>query len=418
MIKSIYLALGFTIFIFPFYSYAENETWNTKNIRLKHEYQHIVFSNLNKFVKKVEVENNDEFCLDEKDKQKNYKRIVDKDGIKKYIEKNVAPIINQEKNDVTISVDEKGSVVFDGFAQRGKKVNIEETVNSIENAIKEDIYYVTISVDTTDPKVTVNSDELKKMGITELVAVGRSDFNGSSKNRIINIMAGANKFNGHIIPSNDVFSFTDKLGPINASTGYVKELVILGNKVLPDYGGGLCQVSSTSYRGAMIAGMEIVERHNHSYAVDYYEPAGSDATIYVGHKDFKFKNTADSALLMQTKRGGKNNKELFFIYYGTKTNRDVNIFGPLKNNYRAPLATKITYDESKPPNYSQTVSHRVTGFNASFFREVKENNKELYKDNFFSKYQARGTWIIRGAKEEPKEVEEVQEDTNEQTENI
>jgi vancomycin resistance protein YoaR len=417
MIKSIYLALGFTIFMFPFFSLAENEAWNTKNIRLKHEYQHIIFSNLNKFIKKVEVKNNDEFCLDDENK-KMYTQVVDTDGIKKYIEKNIVPIINQDQKNVTISMDDKGNILFDGFAQRGKRVNIEETINSIENAIKENIYYVTISVDITEPNINIDSEELKNRGIKELVAVGRSDFNGSSGKRIINIMAGSSKFNGHIIPKDSVFSFTDKLGPINSSTGYVKELVILGDKVLPEYGGGLCQVSSTSYRGAMIAGMEIVERHNHSYAVDYYEPAGSDATIYVGHKDFKFKNTSNSDLLLQTKRGGKNNKELFFIYYGTKTNRDVNIFGPLKNNYRKPLATKITYDESKPSNYSQTVSHRVTGFNASFFREVKENNKELYKDNFFSKYQARGRWVIRGAKEEPKEIEEIKENTIEKTESI
>ena len=61
-------------------------------------------------------------------------------------------------------------------------------------------------------------------------------------------------------------------------------------RVVESYGGGICQVSSTLYNAALYANLEIVERYNHSYVVNYV-PEGRDATVAYGGKDFKFKNT-------------------------------------------------------------------------------------------------------------------------------
>ncbi len=419
----------------------QEQEWNEESIRLKYEYQHFVVKDVKQFIStkyKKDIssnssETNSEFCLSDEEKERieedeknensensensekmkenNIKiKSVNISAIEDYLEKNIAPIVNQEKVDVTISKDENGEIIFEGYGQIGVTLNISKSAKLIEAAIKNNVAYVSLAVEKKEPIVTVNDEELKKQGIIELVSVGRSNFSGSSYKRIINVTNGASKFNGHIIKKGEIFSFTTQLGEIDGSTGYVKELVILGNKVLPEYGGGLCQVSSTSYRGAMLAGMEIVERHNHSYAVNYYAPHGSDATIYSGVKDFRFKNTSDGDILIQTRRGGHNNNELFFHYYGTKPKRDVKIFGPLKTNYRSPPATKITYDASRPAGSSQTVSHRVTGFNSQFLRIVKENDEILYDDKFLSRYQARGTWIIKGGAKPEKKKEETKDD--------
>ena len=404
------LSATFFFCFFGFFSaFAEKpyEEWNTGNITLKMEYQHFTLKNAEKYVINTSTEENIsnnkiDFCLDEESdtditKSNATKKDIDIELIKGYLEKNIAPNINQDISNVLIYKDENGNIAFDGYAMKGRTLDIEESAKMIVYAIKNNVSYVSLLVDIEEPEVVVDDQELKDSGIIELVQVGRSNFEGSSKNRIHNVMTGASKFNGYVIPKGSTFSFTDQLGAINASTGYVKELVILGDKVLPDYGGGLCQVSSTAYRGAMLAGVEIVERHNHSYSVDYYAPYGSDATIYVGHKDFKFKNTTDGDLLMQTRRGGINNEELFFIYYGTKPKRDVKIYGPLIQNYRSPPATKVTYDSNMAPGTSKTVSHRVTGFDSYFYRSVEEDGENLYYDRFHSPYQARGTWIIKGA---------------------
>jgi len=56
-----------------------------------------------------------------------------------------------------------------------------------------------------------------------------------------------------------------------------------------NYGGGICQVSSTIYNAVLRANLEIVERYNHSSVVSYVDP-GLDATISYGSRDLKFTN--------------------------------------------------------------------------------------------------------------------------------
>ena len=59
-------------------------------------------------------------------------------------------------------------------------------------------------------------------------------------------------------------------------------------------GNGTCQIASTIYNTALLAGVEIVERHQHGNQLAYV-PGGRDATVVSnGNKsllDFKFKNT-------------------------------------------------------------------------------------------------------------------------------
>ncbi len=56
-----------------------------------------------------------------------------------------------------------------------------------------------------------------------------------------------------------------------------------------DYGGGVCQVSSTLYNSVLYAGLEIVNVKNHTIPSSYV-PKGRDATVADSGIDFLFKN--------------------------------------------------------------------------------------------------------------------------------
>ena len=160
--------------------------------------------------------------------------------------------------------------------------------------------------DSTELPVLISEPAVKlsgtnSLGINELVAVGESDFSGSPNNRIVNIKVGAAKFNGIIIKPGDEFSFNQYLGDVDAEHGFLPELVIKATGLVPEFGGGLCQVSSTVFRAAMNAGFPIKERRNHSFAVRYYAPQGTDATIYPGVTDIRFLNDSGGHVLIRTK---------------------------------------------------------------------------------------------------------------------
>lgn len=112
--------------------------------------------------------------------------------------------------------------------------------------------------------------------------------------RIDNINLAISKLNGVIIENGAEFSFNNTIGPMHEGNGFKKATGFDSNgKKIKISGGGICQISSTLYNCALIAGFDITERHPHSRRV-YYVPKDKDATILYGSLDLKFVNNSGS----------------------------------------------------------------------------------------------------------------------------
>lgn len=182
------------------------------------------------------------------------------------------------------------------------------------------------------------------LGIIELIGHGESIFKGSPKNRRHNIATGVEKLTGVIVAPGEEFSFNKNICPVDKSTGYLPELVIKSNDTVPEYGGGLCQVSSTVYRAAMDAGLKIIQRKNHSYAVQYYALPwghGADATTYCGGVDFRFQNDTPGSILIWPHF--EETDKLVFDFYGTKDGREVTLEKPTQYDKKSNGAMKATW---------------------------------------------------------------------------
>jgi vancomycin resistance protein YoaR len=197
---------------------------------------------------------------------------------------------------------------------------------------------ISLPVIVSTPAITLA--DTNELGINQLVAVGESDFSGSPANRLVNIRVGAKKFNGLIIKPGEEFSFNKFLGDVDEANGFLPELVIKRTGLVPELGGGLCQVSSTTFRAAMNAGLPILERRNHSFPVRYYAPQGTDATIYPGVVDLRFTNDLPSHMLIRTRIAGN---KLFFEFYGTKDDRQVAFDGPRQYDKKPDGAMKASW---------------------------------------------------------------------------
>ncbi len=170
-------------------------------------------------------------------------------------------------------------------------------------------------------------------GITERIGMATTPFTGSPRNRISNIKNGVKFLTGTIVPAGGEFSTLGTLGVIDNTTGYLPELVIKGDRTIPEFGGGLCQVSTTLFRAVMNAGLPVTARRNHSYRVSYYENDGNgrvigpglDATIYEPNLDFKFLNDTDHPVLIIGSVAGD---KVTFELYGTSDGRTSLVDGP------------------------------------------------------------------------------------------
>lgn len=333
---------------------------------------------------------------------------LDSAKIRDYLSSVIAPAIYREKTDVTISMDADGKVSFEGTGLYGRQLDVETATKMLEYALSHGFTYVNLPLLRQDPVVTVLSEELKKMGVKELIAGGETDFSNSPRNRIININNGLSKFVGHIVKPGEEFVFGNVLGPVDASTGFLQELVIKGDKTLPEYGGGLCQVSTTAYRAVLAAGFPVTARRNHSYAVSYYKPLGLDATVYPPSVEMQFVNDTPNYFVMQSFTVGS---KAYYNFYGTKTNRTVRMIGPYYSAWSSPPAQKTEYSDKMAPGEVKVVGHAVPGVNVTWYRYVTYNDEQVkdeatgeekpksFLETIYSKYQARPNYYIRGAED-------------------
>lgn len=138
--------------------------------------------------------------------------------------------------------------------------------------------------------------------IPKLLSSFTTNFNPNDKNRTVNLKLAAAAINEIRIAPGVEFSFNNAVGVRSPQRGYLKAIIFSsGDKVL-GYGGGICQVSSTLYNAVLEAGLRITERHPHGQKVDY-APAGRDATVVYGVKDFRFINSLDKLLIIKTTVG-------------------------------------------------------------------------------------------------------------------
>jgi len=205
----------------------------------------------------------------------------------------------------------------------GQEVDVEKTQELWEQELIKG-ERIELGVAVTEDQPTAQMAELNNFGIKELLGVGKSNFKGSPQNRRHNIKVGAAAVNGTLIAPGEEFSLLKVLGKVDAASGYLPELVIKGNKTVPEYGGGLCQIGTTTFRGTLAAGLPVTQRQNHSYQVTYYANEkglpGTDATIYDPRPDYRFKNDMATHVLIITRIEGD---LIFFEYWGTKDGRQV-----------------------------------------------------------------------------------------------
>ena len=121
---------------------------------------------------------------------------------------------------------------------------------------------------------------------------------GGNAGRTDNLYMAAKYLDRTILAPGDVFSFNKVTGPRTFERGYSMAPVVGGMGI----GGGVCQVATTVYNVAMIADMEIVERHPHSIRVGYVPP-GKDATV-TNYIDFKFRNSTEKFIQIRSGAGG------------------------------------------------------------------------------------------------------------------
>lgn len=254
--------------------------------------------------------------------------------------------------------------------QIGTRVDINATYMYLPQELKEmGELSVLIALESVNPHV--NPEDFRNLG---QLAVYSTQYNAGEVNRSHNLHMAASSIDNCILKAGEVFSFNKRVGSRSSEKGYRDAMVVVGDKFEPGIGGGICQVSSTLYNSVLLAGLEIVERHNHGLSVSYV-PLGRDATVVYGVQDFRFRNNTDSPLCIKANAAG--GKLTITIYGNTDYKKNIRVYAVIDKTI--PYDTVTEADKNLAPGTEIIERHGLPGYVVRAFRQYTDARGKIVK---------------------------------------
>ena len=206
----------------------------------------------------------------------------------------LAVLTDRHSRDASLLVQFKTKKVELVPAIEGRKLDVEKSVaQAFKLPQKQMNFVIDLVFETQKPKITDDH----YAGINTMLATYSTHFKPWDDNRNANLRLATSRIHGTVLKPGEVFSYNKSVGHRTQQEGFRMAPVILDGKLVPDWGGGVCQVSSTLYNAALLADLDVVDRSNHGRAIGYV-PLGFDATVVDGLIDFKFKNNLKRPVLL------------------------------------------------------------------------------------------------------------------------
>lgn len=232
----------------------------------------------------------------------------------------------------------------------------------------------TVPLKVLYPKV--KTSDIGMEAFPNLLAQYSSNYASSNSNRANNVALAASKINGIVLMPGDVFSFNGTVGKRTPQAGFKVAGVYVAGKVTSDYGGGICQVSSTLYNAVLRANLEIVERTNHQFDVGYV-PISTDATVSWGAPDFKFKNSRNYPIKIVATTANRN---VYVKVYGLKEEGDFDVEIVSYRTGSIPFTTTYTTDANLATGETKVIQSGSNGARAEAYRVLKKNGKVVSRE--------------------------------------
>ncbi len=275
----------------------------------------------------------------------------------------------------------------------GRGLDVYSTINTVNEKIAAGEHSANLTLVINEPEVGDDATGAE-LGITENLVTYTSYFRGSTNERLQNIQTAAANFHGLLIAPGETFSMASVMGNVSLDTGYAEAWIIFGGRTIKGVGGGVCQVSTTLFRTAFLAGFPIVERHPHAYRVGYYEQtaggldedyAGLDATVFVPMVDFKFVNDSPYWLLMET-YFYPNSRSLTWKFYSTSDGRSVDWDTTGPENVIEPPDPLFEENPDLENGEVKQVDWAAEGADVTVTRTVTRDGQIILSDSFYTHY--------------------------------
>lgn len=284
---------------------------------------------------------------------------------------------NQDAVNVSLKRENGVFQVVEG--QTGYKLDVETSIDTVYDYLTAqwngEAAQIPLNIAVEEPKGS--AEELAQ--VKDIIGTFTTSFSTSGTSRSANVTNGCSRINGTTLYPGEEFSTYQTVAPFSQANGYYMAGSYLNGKVVDSIGGGICQVSTTLYNAALLAELEITERHNHSMIVTYVDPSADAAIAESSGKDFRFVNNTDTPIYIE---GVIKNKNITFNIYGKETrssNRKVTYESEILETINPP-ADQIYQDTTQPIGYFLKGDSAHIGYKARLWKVVTENGVEVSRE--------------------------------------
>lgn len=297
--------------------------------------------------------------------------------------------VDRQPQNATVKVE--GDEVTPIAGKKGRRLDLERTKQVLLAALQDPTTsLVPLVVEEQAPTITV--DDLKHFDT--VLASYTTRYNTGQKNRSHNIELAVKALDRTVVKPGEVFSLNEVLGPRQPEFGYKDAVTFIRGEISSSSGGGVCQISSTVYNGALLANMEMIRRSHHSMPV-HYVPMGRDATVFYGQIDLQFKNSLTHPVLILAS-AAKGELTVEFLGYH-EDDYEVEI---LRSGVSVlPFETKETEDPELEEGKREVDKKGRKGYRVTVTRVVKKDGEEVGRQRLHTDtYRPQAEEVRVGAK--------------------
>ncbi|MBQ9832809.1 MAG: VanW family protein [Clostridia bacterium] len=261
--------------------------------------------------------------------------------------------------------------------KNGQQIDLKDAAKKLAVCISEGTTEIQALTTETNAEYTLDNAKNDNALVSEFV----TSFAGetySKPNRVFNITKAAGLIDGVRLDVGEEFNMNQTLGDRNYENGWKEATGIRDGKYVQEYGGGVCQVSTTLYNAVLMADLEITDRSHHSWPLGYID-VGRDATISTGGPNFKFRNTSDAPITISAATDDKN-KTVTVRIYGRKSKDYSSITLTSKQtDTLEDLGNEIVVDKTLAKGSKKVERESRVGVVAKTYKQYRDENGNIIK---------------------------------------
>ena len=301
-----------------------------------------------------------------------------------------------------VRIDENHQDIFVSIDSKGKMPDVDAAIDAISTALfgadgkgssTPQGTTPSIEMDFIDVPDEMTFDEAIEKGIIAPISQFTTEYTYGALERNNNIHLAADLLNKSIVKANGgTWSFNEIAGDCSEEKGFQAASAISGDETVDEIGGGICQVATTVFNAAYLAGFTINERYNHSLYIPTY-PDGRDSAISYPELDLKWSNDSHSdCILVMSYDDTSVTATIYGIDPGYTVETET---GEWQEG--AKFTTVYKYDPNVASGDEYVETEGSNGMSIQVFRKVTDSNGNvIHEDQFYSQYNAQNKVVVRG----------------------